>query len=265
MAAYVNHIIETAQRLRGTGFNIDEEWIGSLLLAEEVSTSVGAGEASGTNEHSPDTSVQDKSELESEKSFEDYEGGSRDSSKDSDTEYVPTSKMVEQRVPEPWSSKRQPKPNVLEDYVTYLYVEDQGLGDPATVEEAMTRPDAKMWKEAMQDEIQSFEEDETWEMSEWSADSSVVKNKWVFKKKVNCEGEARLNQLMLECFEESDREPEIQYDDEEESGEEDHVERQDLDSDTDQEISDVEQEEEEEEDDDDNLEMQPTFVGGEGS
>lgn len=34
MTSYdVNSLVETAQKLRGTGFKIDEEWIGSLLLA----------------------------------------------------------------------------------------------------------------------------------------------------------------------------------------------------------------------------------------
>ncbi|KAG5860660.1 hypothetical protein JTB14_002410 [Gonioctena quinquepunctata] len=33
MQSYVNQIVETGQKLRGTGFNIDDEWIGSLLLA----------------------------------------------------------------------------------------------------------------------------------------------------------------------------------------------------------------------------------------
>ncbi|KAG5863770.1 hypothetical protein JTB14_015182 [Gonioctena quinquepunctata] len=33
MAGYVNQIVETGQTLRGTGFKIDDEWIGSLLIA----------------------------------------------------------------------------------------------------------------------------------------------------------------------------------------------------------------------------------------
>lgn len=33
MKAYVTHVIQTAQKLQGTGFKIDDEWIGSLLLA----------------------------------------------------------------------------------------------------------------------------------------------------------------------------------------------------------------------------------------
>lgn len=33
MAAYVNQVVETSQRLQSTGFKIDDEWVGSLLLA----------------------------------------------------------------------------------------------------------------------------------------------------------------------------------------------------------------------------------------
>jgi len=50
MESYVNHVVKTAQKLRGTGFNIDEEWIGSLLLAglpEKFSPMIMAIEYSG--------------------------------------------------------------------------------------------------------------------------------------------------------------------------------------------------------------------------
>ncbi|KAJ8929053.1 hypothetical protein NQ314_018299 [Rhamnusium bicolor] len=33
MAAYVNQVVETSQRLQSTGFKIDDEWVGLLLLA----------------------------------------------------------------------------------------------------------------------------------------------------------------------------------------------------------------------------------------
>lgn len=33
MTSYVTQIIETSQKLSGTGFNINDEWVGSLLLA----------------------------------------------------------------------------------------------------------------------------------------------------------------------------------------------------------------------------------------
>lgn len=50
MAPYVNHVIETSQKLRGTGFKIDDEWVGSLLLAglpEKYSPMIMAIEHSG--------------------------------------------------------------------------------------------------------------------------------------------------------------------------------------------------------------------------
>ncbi|KAG5879896.1 hypothetical protein JTB14_010414 [Gonioctena quinquepunctata] len=50
MAGYVNQIVETGQKLRGTGFKIDDEWIGSLLLAglsEKFSPMIMAIEHSG--------------------------------------------------------------------------------------------------------------------------------------------------------------------------------------------------------------------------
>lgn len=50
MGAHVNQIVETGQKLRGTGFKIDDEWIGSLLLAglpEKFSPMIMAIEHSG--------------------------------------------------------------------------------------------------------------------------------------------------------------------------------------------------------------------------
>lgn len=64
--------------------------------------------------------------------------------------------------------------------------------------------------------------------------------------------QTRLNKLMTECLEEEKEESDVEFDDQEESGEEDNLERQDLDTDTEQEISDSE---------DDFSERQPTFVG----
>lgn len=52
MESYVTQLIETAQKLKGTGFNIDDNWIGSLLLAglpEKYSPMIMAVEHSGIN------------------------------------------------------------------------------------------------------------------------------------------------------------------------------------------------------------------------
>ena len=50
MESYVNQVVDTSQKLRRTGFNIDENWIGSLLLAglpEKFAPMIMAVEHSG--------------------------------------------------------------------------------------------------------------------------------------------------------------------------------------------------------------------------
>ncbi|XP_074042626.1 uncharacterized protein isoform X2 [Leptinotarsa decemlineata] len=50
MTSYDNQLVETTQRLKGTGFEINDEWIGSLLLArlpDRYSTMIMAIEHSG--------------------------------------------------------------------------------------------------------------------------------------------------------------------------------------------------------------------------
>lgn len=52
MTSYVSQIIETAQKLNGTGFEINDQWIGSLMLAglpEKFSPMIMAIEHSGIN------------------------------------------------------------------------------------------------------------------------------------------------------------------------------------------------------------------------
>lgn len=52
MSSYVNRMVETAQRLRRIGFKIDDEWVGSLLLAglpEKYAPMIMAIEHSGIN------------------------------------------------------------------------------------------------------------------------------------------------------------------------------------------------------------------------
>ena len=67
-------------------------------------------------------------------------------------------------------SQRQVKAKKFEDYVTYFNgvenCDNEGveMDLPETVKQALARPDGEMWKKAMQDEIQSFNENETWEL-----------------------------------------------------------------------------------------------------
>lgn len=99
-------------------------------------------------------------------------------------------------VEETRKSSRQPKPKVFEDYVSYMCSSDSEVlnaisTDPGTVQEALSRHDREKWKEAMLEELQSFEENEVWELCDPPSNETVVDCKWVFKVKVDSDNNVR--------------------------------------------------------------------------
>jgi len=60
-----------------------------------------------------------------------------------------------------------------------------GAEAPSSVEEAMT---AKSWREAMQAEMQSIEQNQTWDVSDLLANQKAIGLKWVFKVKKDPDG-----------------------------------------------------------------------------
>lgn len=63
------------------------------------------------------------------------------------------------------------------------------LTDPCTVEEVLNRPDAYLWKAAMQEEIESLNSNKTWAITDLPAGRKPISSKWVFKLKKNTDGE----------------------------------------------------------------------------
>lgn len=89
-------------------------------------------------------------------------------------------------------SERTPKPKIFDQYVTYMCTENENLTyDPVSIEEALSRSDGEKWKEAVEDELKSFKENEAWEVQEVPNNGTIVKCKWVFKRKVNSAGEVK--------------------------------------------------------------------------
>lgn len=100
---------------------------------------------------------------------------------------------LESEVPETVRrSERQVKPRIFKDYVTYASFENKSiLEDPLTVEEALSRSDGEKWRQAMLEEIESFDENQAWDLTVLPENGKVVKCKWVFKKKYNSENQVR--------------------------------------------------------------------------
>ena len=60
--------------------------------------------------------------------------------------------------------------------------------DPLTYEEAMERKDSKSWQEAMESEIQSMYDNQVWNLVDLPEGKKIVRNKWVFKRKIDMNG-----------------------------------------------------------------------------
>ena len=59
---------------------------------------------------------------------------------------------------------------------------------PATVTEAITRPDAHLWREAMQDELRSLAENNAWEMTDLPPGAKLTGSRWVSDLKLDAAG-----------------------------------------------------------------------------
>ncbi|XP_070039948.1 uncharacterized protein [Nicotiana tomentosiformis] len=60
--------------------------------------------------------------------------------------------------------------------------------DPRTYQEAMSLPDANLWKKAMDDEIKSIHDNNTWTLAELPPNTMIIGYKWVLKKKLKADG-----------------------------------------------------------------------------
>jgi hypothetical protein len=60
-----------------------------------------------------------------------------------------------------------------------------GAIEPTTLEEALALLQADQWKLAMEDEMHSLEQNETWTLTKLPAGRQPIQNRWVFKLKLD--------------------------------------------------------------------------------
>jgi hypothetical protein len=70
---------------------------------------------------------------------------------------------------------------------------EEVTGEQISLTEGVIGPEKVEWQCAMKEELKSFNENDTWELVDMPKDGTVVKNKWVFKKKYNSDGEVLQN------------------------------------------------------------------------
>ncbi|KAJ8950937.1 hypothetical protein NQ318_008376 [Aromia moschata] len=76
-------------------------------------------------------------------------------------------------------SERVKKPKSYEDYVTFQCQQSINLDEvPIDAADALSTPDADRWRRAMEEEMMSFSENETWELVDAPTSGTVVQCKW---------------------------------------------------------------------------------------
>lgn len=63
--------------------------------------------------------------------------------------------------------------------------------------EALEGPEKEQWKQAMAEELQSFEESEAWELVDNPGDVTIVKCRWVLNKKIDIENKVRFRARLV--------------------------------------------------------------------
>ena len=60
--------------------------------------------------------------------------------------------------------------------------------DPRIVREAVDSEDGNIWKKTMDEEMETLDKNESWDLVELSTGRNPIGRKWVFKRKLNVEG-----------------------------------------------------------------------------
>lgn len=134
-------------------------------------------------------------ELEEENVFYDAEEGeSEDENEQIDDLEVQEEPGLEAEPDEPQQVRRSARqnfgqrPDYLNDYVTNIVEEKFKVTEPRSHQEAFNSPHSRKWKLAMQEELNSIEENDTWKLVDLPCGRKAIGSKWVFKLKRDVDG-----------------------------------------------------------------------------
>ncbi|CAI7872071.1 unnamed protein product [Closterium sp. NIES-54] len=75
-----------------------------------------------------------------------------------------------------------------EEFAFAFFSPVEMLREQATFKEALKSSDAEEWKKAMESELKSIEENDTWELVELLEGRKAIMSKWLFKIKSDADG-----------------------------------------------------------------------------
>lgn len=154
-----------------------------------------ASEASETQEQSVETCLNSPQD-----SYQENSGTDSDGSLYEPSESEKSSEQSDNGITNRQQSKRVRKRPAFYECHNALVTDSE----PKTFEEAMSRPDSCKWKEAIQKELQTLKENNTWNICELPDNTKVISSKWVFKIKNNNNNRQYKARLVARGFEQND-------------------------------------------------------------
>lgn len=100
-----------------------------------------------------------------------------------DKEARETQDNIEPQRRYPLRERRPPRLFPSEEYIYSCIAEKHNVQDPMTRSEALNSHDSSNWKRAMEEEIKSLQDNDTWTLVDLPANKNIVDCKWVFKTK----------------------------------------------------------------------------------
>lgn len=158
------------------------------------------GDLVGESEKKSVTESEETTDTTNPSSHEEYVPGSG-----SDSDYVQCSdeeQEIEENTPRVERSKRVRKQTSFYK-CNNAYTEDGGY-EPVSYRDAMKRSDASKWSEAIERELQTLKENNTWDFCDVPVKEKIVSSKWVFKLKGTGNVKQYKARLVARGFEQQD-------------------------------------------------------------
>ena len=109
---------------------------------------------------------------------------------EADNEEQPQNEEDKEEQPLPRANRnRRPPERYGNPYTFSTTQQEETVAEPKTYEETVNSSKAKYWKQAMQAEVDSLENNNTWAFVDKPQDKNVLPGKWVYKVKYSADGE----------------------------------------------------------------------------
>jgi len=99
----------------------------------------------------------------------------------------PSGTRIEQNVETEPELRRSKKDRTLKYFGLDFYVFTM-IEDPNSLKESLTSPDADLWQEAINDEMDSLESNKTWHLVDLPPGCKTIECKWFLKRKLKPDG-----------------------------------------------------------------------------